>query len=230
LPDLVAGNNGLNSRIKASATQPAKLYVDDFDKNGQTECIPAYYKTDGKLYPWFLKGELESQLPMMKKKFLHFNDYAGKTINEVLTPEQLQHAATLTVTECRSAVFINQGKAGFRLQPLPMMAQLAPVFAAIATDINHDGNMDLFMAGNFYGLKPQAGRWDASYGVTLLGDGSGQFSYLPPLQSGLLVKGEARDIKMLASANADSLLLVAVNNAPLQVFSRNKRPQNTRRD
>jgi hypothetical protein len=92
--DLVAGNLGLNSRIKADPAHPAKMYVSDFDKNGQTECIPVYYKTDGKAYPWFLKGEMEAQVPSLKKKFLHFTDYAGKSIEEtpykdVLDPKRV---------------------------------------------------------------------------------------------------------------------------------------------
>jgi len=227
-PDLIAGNNGLNTRIKAGKEHPAKLYVDDFDKNGQTECIPAYYKTDGKLYPYFLKGELESQLPMLKKKFLHFNDYAGKTIEEVFTAEQLQHAVTLTARQSQTCVFINDGKGHFDMQALPLMAQLAPVFAAIATDLNGDGLTDLFLAGNFYGLKPQTGRLDASYGTTLLADGHGHFKYLAPASSGLWVKGEARDIREINTGNGSNCIIVAMNNEPLYLFRQKKSPVNKR--
>jgi hypothetical protein len=218
LPDLVAGNNGLNTRIKADASHPARLFVDDFDKNGQTECIPAYYKTDGKSYPYFLKGELEAQLPMLKKKFLHFNEYAGKTMEEVFTPEQLQHARVLSVNETRSCVFINDGKGNFGKQALPLMAQLAPVFGALPADLNGDGITDLLLAGNFYGLKPQTGRLDASYGVTLLADGKGHYTFTPSAASGLLVKGEARDIKTIAAANGTHYIVVAMNNQPLYLF------------
>ena len=47
-PDLVAGNFGLNSRIKADSLHPAQLFTSDFNKNGQTQCIPVYYKQTGK--------------------------------------------------------------------------------------------------------------------------------------------------------------------------------------
>ena len=227
-PDLIAGNNGLNTRIKADKDHPAKLYVDDFDKNGQTECIPAYYKSDGKIYPWFLKGELESQLPMLKKKFLHFSEYAGKTIDQVLTTEQLQHAGVLTVNQDQSCVFINDGRVGFNMQPLPLMAQLAPLFGAIATDLNNDGLTDIFLAGNFYGLKPQAGRLDASFGVCLLADGKGRFIYTAPAKSRLFVKGEARDIKLVPSVNGTNFIAVAVNNESLYLFERKKDSGNSR--
>ncbi|MEO5682952.1 MAG: VCBS repeat-containing protein [Chitinophagaceae bacterium] len=220
-PDLVAGNNGLNTRIKADKNLPAKLYTADFDKNGQTECIPVYYKTDGKAYPYFLKAELESQLPLLKKKFLRFNDYAGKTIEEVLTPEQLQLAGVLTVTQSQTSIFINDGGGHFSMQPLPVMAQLSPVYSALATDLNGDGLTDLLLAGNFYGLKPQTGRLDASYGTALLGDGQGHFNYISPSVSGLFIKGEARDIKMISGGN-NPTIIVAMNNKPLYLFRRKK--------
>jgi hypothetical protein len=41
--DLVAGNLGLNSRLKASDTQPVRLYINDFDDNGNKEQIMTYY-------------------------------------------------------------------------------------------------------------------------------------------------------------------------------------------
>ena len=210
--DFIAGNTGLNSRLRADEDHPAKLFIDDFDNNGQTECIPAYFKTDGKAYPYHLKGELQTALPGMKKKFLHFSAYAGKTIDEVLSPEQMKHAKVLTVNEQRTAVFLNNGKDEFTLQPLPLMAQLSPVFSVLSADLNGDKVKDLFLAGNFYGLKPQGGRFDASYGVTLLGK---NYQYLKPSESGLFVRGEVRDI-----APVGKYIFVAVNDGPLNVFKR----------
>ncbi|MBO9573831.1 MAG: VCBS repeat-containing protein, partial [Chitinophagaceae bacterium] len=88
--DIIAGNMGLNSRIKASPDKPAKLYVGDLDKNGQIECLPVYFKTDGKAYPYFMKSELQQQIPSLKKDFLYFSDYAGKPIEKIFTKEQLK--------------------------------------------------------------------------------------------------------------------------------------------
>ena len=219
--DLVAGNLGLNSRIKADPAHPAKMYVSDFDKNGQTECIPVYYKTDGKAYPWYLKGEMEMQVPMLKKKFLHFTDYAGKAIDEVFTPEQLKDALVYTVEQSQTSVFINDGKGQFTMQALPVRAQFSPVFGILPEDLNGDGIKDLFLAGNFYGLKPQAGRYDASYGTTLLGNAQHRFSYIDPAASGLFINGEARDVKLVKTA-AGNRIIVAMNNAPLYLFGKRK--------
>ncbi len=219
-PDFIAGNFGLNSRIKASPQKPAKLYVGDFDNNGQTDCIPVYYKTDGKPYPYNLKSDLQAQLPYLKKQFLHFRDYASKSINEIFSKEQLQTASQLTVAQSQSCVFMNDGKENFRMQPLPQMAQLSPVFGILVTDLNDDGDTDLFLAGNFYGYKPQSGRMDASFGVSFMQNKQHKLDYLSPSLSGLFIHGEARDILEIETVKKNTLIIVAMNNAPLKVFRR----------
>ena len=213
--DLIAGNAGLNSRIKCEPGKPAKLYVGDFDKNGQIECIPVYFKTDGRAYPYFMKGELQSQIPQLKKDFLYFTDYAGKPIEKIFTEEQLKDIKVLEVNETRTCLFRNDGKGSFSIEALPQMAQLSYVYAAFAGDINRDHIKDVFLAGNFYGLKPQAGRFDASYVVTLLGSEENAFAYLAPSESGLFINGEVRDIKKVGN-----YLIAAVNNQPLKIFHR----------
>jgi hypothetical protein len=219
-PDLVAGNFGLNSRIKADTLHPAQLVTAYFNKNGQTECIPVYYKTDGKAYPYWLKGEMEKEIPQLKKRFLQFKSYAGKPFNEIFSPEELKQATILTVKETRTAVFLNDGKGHFTIQPLPIQAQLSPVFAAVVYDLNGDGRPDIFLAGNFYGLKPQTGRLDASYGTLLLQDRQHQFQYIAPKQSGLFVRGEVRDAGMLNPGGRNPLLLIARNNDNLMLFQK----------
>ncbi|MBL7698703.1 MAG: VCBS repeat-containing protein [Chitinophagaceae bacterium] len=209
--DLLAGNAGLNSRIKGTADKPAKLYVGDFDSNGQVECVPVYYKTDGKPYPYFMKGELQSQVPALKKVFLYFRDYAGKPIEEIFTEDQLKNISVLEVNETRTCLFRNDGKGYFTKEALPGEAQLSYVFAACVDDLDGDRKKDIFLAGNFYGLKPQAGRFDASYGTTLLGG----TKYVTPAESGLFVNGEVRDITMVGE-----YIVVAVNNQPLKIFKR----------
>jgi hypothetical protein len=221
-PDLVAGNYGLNSRIKADTLHPAQLVTADFNKNGQTECIPVYYKTDGKSYPYWLKGEMEKEIPQLKKKFLKFKSYAGRQFSEIFSPEELKQATILTVNETRTAVFLNDGKGRFTMRALPMQAQLSPVFATLVYDLNRDGLNDIFLAGNFFGLKPQTGRLDASYGTLFLQDQQHQFHYFTPKQSGLFVRGEVRDAVILNASHKKPLVLVARNNDNLLLFQKTK--------
>lgn len=221
-PDIIGGNLGLNSRIKPDSLHPAKMYVGDFAGNGTSICIPVYYKTDGKAYPYFLKDDIEKQIPQLKKKFLHFSDYAGKPIDEIFTKEQLEKADVLTVTQPQSLIYINNGNNNFSPEYLPVMSQLSTVNCIDVDDLNNDGIKDIFMAGNFYGLKPQGGRFDANYGTTLLGTSSHQFTYMPPVQSGLFVNGQARCINKIKDAKGEELFLIGMNNAPMYVFKKSK--------
>ena len=83
----------------------------------------------------------------------------------------------------------------------------------IGADLNGDKKKDVFMAGNFFGLKPQAGRFDASYGVTMICDSTDSYSFVTPSKSGLFVNGEVRDIKAVGG-----YIVVAVNNLPVKIF------------
>ena len=221
-PDLVAGNFGLNSNIKADLLHPAQLVTNDFNKNGQTECIPVFYKTDGKAYPYWMKGEMGKEIPSLKKKFLKFKSYAGKQFSEIYSPEELKQATILTVMESRSAVFYNDGKGHFTMQALPIQAQLSPVYASAVYDLNGDGFADIFLGGNFYSLKPQTGRFDASYGTLLLGDSGHQFHNLPPRLSGIFLRGEVRDAVILNPRSFNPILLVARNNENTVLFQKSK--------
>lgn len=221
-PDLIAGNNGLNSKIRADSLHPAQLFIDDFDHNGHTDCIAAYYKTDGKSYPFNLRDDIIGQLPYLKKRFLKYNDYAGKTIDQVFTKDELSHAEKLTVDETRSCIFLNNHNGNFNKIPLPTMAQISPVFGILVTDLNGDGIEDIFLGGNFYGLKPEVGRFDASYGVTFLGNKEHGFNYVKPTESGLFIKGEVRDVKLIPTPKAN-YILIARNNDSLQIFKKNEK-------
>lgn len=237
--DLVAGNWGLNAKIKASEAEPASVYVSDFDGNGLFEPILCYYKK-GKSHPLPLRPDLVNQLPFLKEKFPNHVDYAGKQITEIFTAEQLRQAVVKEAYTFASSVFYGQAGGSFRPQPLPLEAQFSPVFAIMAKDFDADGVKDLLLAGNFYGLNPQLGRHDASYGALLKGargaafrarhsngeaaasgpatDGAGSFTFVPMRRSGLSLTGQIRDLAFFKHRNQQEVILFAVNNGRLQVY------------
>jgi len=218
--DLVAGNYGLNSKLRADSAHPARLYEGDFDKNGTEECIPTYYKSDGKSYPYYLRGDMVFQMPGIKKKFLRYDAYAGKGIDEIFTADELKDINVLTVGQPQTCIFYNDGKGNFTAKPLPQRAQFSPIYGILVTDLNGDGIKDIFLGGNFYGLKPELGRMDANYGVTYLGTPNKGFTYLDPANSGIFVKGEVRDVKEI-NTKKGKVIVVARNNDELQIFKKN---------
>ena len=188
--------------------------MSDFDDgNGQVECVPVYYKTDGKAYPFNLHDDLIRQMPYLKKKFLRYDAFAGKGIEDIFTPEELEKASVLTVVQTQTCAFYNNGNGRFKMQPLSIRAQFAPVYSILATDLNNDGMTDLFLGGNFYGLKPEVGRYDASYGVTLLGNLKHEFNFTAPAKSGLFLLGEVRDVAQINTKTGKAILVARNNDA-----------------
>ena len=68
-----------------------------------------------------------------------------------------------------------------------------------------------------FNVKPEVGRYDASYGSFLLGDGKGGFKNVPPKLSGFYLDGEIRDI-IEVTTSTGKILVIARSNNPLQVF------------
>ncbi|MEP7279820.1 MAG: VCBS repeat-containing protein [Bacteroidota bacterium] len=209
-PDIVAGNHGLNSRFKCSVNKPVRMYVSDFDGNGNVEQVITCYNGD-KAYPVALRHDLVGELPYLKKKYLKYENYKEQTIEDIFTPEQLENAVKLEAREMRSSVLLNNGKGGFSLNPLPVEAQFSCVYGLSVEDYDGDGQMDILLGGNFYQSKPEAGIYDASYGLLLKGDGKGNFTTVNEMQSGILVKGQVRNITTVKAGNK-ALTIFAMNN------------------
>src|SRR5256886_8085939 len=66
--DLVLGNLGLNSYVRASPTEPARLYVHDFGHNGALEQILTFYK-HGVSYPLAGRDELVRLIPQLRSRY-----------------------------------------------------------------------------------------------------------------------------------------------------------------
>jgi enediyne biosynthesis protein E4 len=207
--DFVIGNHGLNSRFRASNEKPISMWVNDFDKNGSIEQIISSYYGD-KQYPFVLKHDLISQIPSLKKKYLKYDDYKAQQIQDIFLPDQLASSIKLKATLLTSVILENSnGK--FKIRQLPIEAQLSPVYGIDIEDFDQDGFKDVLLGGNFYSAKPEVGRYDASYGTFLKGDGKGDFKAVPNKDCGLMIDGEVRDIKRI-KVGKDNLILVARNN------------------
>jgi hypothetical protein len=217
--DFVLGNLGRNSRMMATPEQPVELYVNDFEGNGTVEQIINCYTEDGKAYPMVLKQDLQKQVPSIKKKFVKYNDYAGKQINEILPEDELQKAVVKKVENPNSSLLINEGSMKFTLKALPLEVQFSPIHGIETMDYNHDGHLDILMAGNFFDVLPEVGQYDANYGIVLEGKGNGHFEVIKPQQSGFFTKGQVRKMMLVKGATGKPYMLLAKNNEKLQVFS-----------
>jgi enediyne biosynthesis protein E4 len=211
--DLVLGNLGLNSYLRATTKEPARLYINDFSHSGggNLEQILTFYK-NGVSYPVAGRDELVKKIPSLLSKYPSYKSFGASRVEDIFPAADLRQAQVREAYTFASAVALNNGDGTFTLQPLPTEAQFAPIYASLAGDFDGDGKTDLLVAGNFYGVTPMLGRYDASYGLMLRGDGKGGFTPVDMEQSNLVIDGEVRDIKSLRGAHGARLILVARNN------------------
>ena len=219
--DLVVGNLGLNSFLKTSITQPVQLYIDDFSGNNKLEQILTYYN-GSKDYPLASRDLMIENIPFLQEKYPTYADYAGEAIDDIFTKDQLQSATLRQVVEFASVVMINNGNETFTKNILPIEAQFSPNYSLLIDDINNDGFQDLITGGNFSGVPPDLGRYDASFGEIFLGDGQGSFTSLNFHTSGFVVNGEIRQMKKIKNPNNQDRILVARNNHTVAIFNRLK--------
>ncbi len=218
-PDFVLGNWGLNSKFQASLTRPLTLYVNDFDQNNKSEFILNWYPPlDRQSYPFATKAELTKQLPALRKQILKNDDYARQTYDSLFASDVRESSISYRATHLESAILWNED-GRFTLEALPVEAQVSPVFGIAVADFTGDGLPDIWLGGNYYNLKPQVGRQDASRGVLLEGSQDKTFRAVPPRASGLRVAGEVRDAVVLSTGES-KILLVARNNAALAAFKK----------
>ena len=212
--DIIAGNYGWNSKLKPSGQNPVKLFLTDIDKNGTVDPIMTY-STDQKDYTFLGKGELEKQVPMLKSKFSSYRDFAGKTVTELFGDSL---ATPLVVNSFTSGIFYNKGNGKIQFKAFPPAMQMAPLFGMAAISDKYHG---IIAGGNFSGVIPYEGRYDADYGDVLLIDKKGNYKFVSPVASGFLLRGEVRDIKAIHTA-VGIIYAVAFNNGSIEFFKSNK--------
>lgn len=215
--DYVAGNMGLNSRFRASPTEPVRVHARDYDGNGSIDPVLSYF-LGGRSYPVAPRDMMIDQIVSMKGRFKRYGDYAAATVEAAFTPEELEGAYVAESYTMGSSLVENLGGGRFALRPLPIEAQFAPVFGMVVGDRNEDGALDVLVAGNSYAGETQFGWYDASIGALLLGDGRGGFSHMPYGESGFFVDGDAKGAAELAVDDTRSLLLFTQNDDRLRVF------------
>jgi len=222
--DLVLGNLGLNSYLHASLKEPARLYVNDFSHSGggNLEQILTSYK-NGVSYPVAGRDELLKKIPSLRGKYPSYKDFGASRVEDIFPAADLSQAQVREAYTFASAVALNNGNGAFTLQPLPVEAQFAPIYASLAGDFDGDGKTDLLVGGNFYGVIPVLGRYDASYGLLLRGDGKGGFTAVDMAESNLVIDGQVRDMKMLRGPKGERLIVVARNNDKVMVLRQTTR-------
>jgi hypothetical protein len=222
--DLIAGNLGLNSRLKATDAQPIRMYYNDFDNNGTKEQILTYY-LNGKELVFANKEELQRQMPTLKKQFLYAEDFAKASLADLFPQDKLDASNIFTANYFFNAVLINNGNLNYTVQAMPCQAQLSPYRDATIIDANGDSLPDILLFGNYDENNIEMGRYDADFGTILLNQGNHQFA--AEGLNGLQVKGEVRHVQditiggkkaYLLARNNDSTMVIQFEQPPLKQY------------
>jgi hypothetical protein len=215
--DLILGNLGLNSYLRASREEPARLYVHDFFQNGALEQILTFYRK-GVSYPLAGRDELVRLMPQLRSKYVSYRSFGASRINDILPAADLREAKVLEARVFATSIALTQRTARYHVYALPTEAQFAPVYAAVTGGFSGDGDEDILLGGNFHGVTPVRGRYDASFGLLLRVRRPGQFTPFDMEESNLVIDGQVRKMKRLRTANPNGLIVVARNNDQVQIL------------
>jgi hypothetical protein len=213
--DMLAGNIGLNHRMKTSPEYPITLVYNDFDGNGSIDPITCYYH-QGKMYPFAGRDAIISQIPRLKKKFLRYSPYASASIDDIFDRDELKESEYLYTYTFQTTYFKNEG-GRFVVAALPYQVQLSPVFDMLVKDFNGDGKKDILMAGNFLYAEPETGEMDAGNGTLLFQQADGSFKFIPNSAHGFWAMNEVRELNFIKLADGREGILTGNNRGPMQL-------------
>jgi hypothetical protein len=216
--DLVAGNMGKNTLLRANAKQPVDVLHGDVDGNGVYDVFPfVYFQSASGVpvsAPLFGKDDVHKQLNSTRQRWVYYKDYGKITQDDFLTEKEKAKASKLSFTENASMYIENQGGGHFKAQALPDMAQLSSLNGMQILDVNADGYLDILFVGNNFANEVAMGRYDASNGGVLLGNGKG-FTYAQ--NSGIMVPADAKSLVGI-QVGSELAFIALQNRGPMKVF------------
>ena len=215
LPDLLAGNLGLNHSLSASEENPAILYYGDFNNNGLNDPLITYV-TNGKRVPFPDRDLFLRQVSGFGDDFPTYQSWAESDINNILTRSQRSNATQYTAHTFATSVFINQGSGTFKAGKLPSEIQTAPVYDFFTGDFFSNQKTDILAVGNNYGTRPEIDPI-ANNGIFLKSTNKTKWDVISPSESGFYAFGDVRDIEIISTAFGP-LFFLGRYGEPLMVY------------
>jgi hypothetical protein len=212
--DLAAGNMGMNNFVNASPENPARLFYNDFDKNGKIDPLMTY-TIDGARSFAFSRDELIGQVNPFSTNFPDYSSFARLEEKDFLSVLNITDYDSLQASYFHTSIFINNGNGKFKTIPLPVEAQFSPVYSIHPTNINNDEYPDIVLGGNQSNTRVSTGKFDALYGLVLIGKGDGCFTSMDAVDSGIKVMGDVRSINEIENENGCFLMFFLNNGNPV---------------
>ena len=218
--DYIIGNLGLNNKFKATKEHPFKVYANDFDNNGTNDVVLAKFYKDSYV-PLRGKECSTQQMPFISEKFKNYHSFASSKLIDILPKDKMDAAVIYEISNFESIILIND-KGILKSQSLPIEAQVSPIKSSLVDDFNGDGFKDILIVGNHYGVEVETVRYDAGYGLLLLGDGKNNYKPIAASNSGVHIPLDSRSITSVNINNKKDLILVTNNSDALILLQKNK--------
>lgn len=217
--DFGVSNAGLNTPYPVSNVSPAVLLFGQFGEEAIPQILEAEWES-GQLFPRRDRFTLAAVFPFLQERTPTFQSFANAPLTELFSPERLRSARKWEVNTAESGALINDGKARFKFVPFPRLAQSAPAYGIVATDLDADGITDLCLVQNSFSSRPETGRRAGGLGIVLRGVGGGRFTPVPPAMSGLVIPEDAKGMSA-TDWNQDGWpdLLIALNDGELRTLN-----------
>lgn len=189
-PELLAGNWGLNSRLKTDSNNPVRIYFEDFDTNGSIDPLMTF-PVMGEEYPFFSRDELAAQLYKKKALFPTHEGFSKAKIQDILTPQELEKAKRVEAQLLQTKMYTLKNGI-FEEVGLPALVQSSPI-QAIAPLKSSQG-FDLLLLGNQENARLKIGRLDANPGWLLHKNSLGKWDLVGPDKTGLQLRSNVSSI------------------------------------
>lgn len=220
--DYIAGNLGLNSNYKATMDEPMTIYAKDLNHDRKLDAMVFCYMKaeDGSRqpFPMHTRDDMITQLVSIRRQYPTYESFGRASMHDLWKPEDRENAIMMQANTLATSFIENKGNGRFELKPMPSEAQVAPVYGMVSDDIDGDGNLDVVLVGNDYGMQPFSGRHDALNGLCLKGDGRGNFTPMTVAESGFFVKGDGKALASIHTAKGTNILVATQNQDSVVVY------------
>lgn len=225
--DYIAGNFGRNINFQGTEKEPIRLYAKDLDTNGTIDPLLSFYLRDSigikKEYLYHPWQDVTKQYVGIRKKYNSFGEFGAATLPEMFSDGLLDDAVKLTFNYMETSLVENLGEGKFKLHPLPIEAQYAPVYGILPKDIDGDNLLDILLVGNDFGMEVQQGMADALVGMVLKNTGNFKMHVLPLNDTHFFVPGDAKALVGVNLNNGNELIIASQNNDSLKVLQSNQK-------
>ncbi len=134
IAEILLGNLGDNTKMKAEKDKPFSLYSGDYDKDGSQDIVLAFEEGD-KVFPVRGKQCSSEQIPEISEKFKQYEQFAVADVEGIYGKEEISNGIHFFVTRLESGYYKKNGKKyGWHAFPAAFQYSLINDYCVTADD------------------------------------------------------------------------------------------------